>query len=142
MGCFIFLAGIAALCSTKQLYDTCHARHRMGGFQKGYPVALLVNNSFEAKSLQLSLTACCLARTVLNIWSHLRLPDVCYPVADLPCQDGSLTRWNDRPCSAALPFPSYWGRLTDDRTSDHPSGALFRLQWPLNLLAETTFPCE
>jgi len=60
-------------------------------------------NTYEAKSLQLTLTACCLAPIVLNIWSYLRLPDVCYPVADLPCRNGSHSRWNDRPCSAALP---------------------------------------
>ena len=60
--------------------------------------------TYEAKSLQLTLTACCLAPIVLNIWSYLRLPDVCYPVADLPCRGGSLTRWNYRPCSAALPY--------------------------------------
>ena len=59
--------------------------------------------SYEAKSLQLSFTACCLAHIVLNIWSYLRLPDACYPVVDLPCRDGILTRWNYRPCSAALP---------------------------------------
>ena len=60
--------------------------------------------TYEAKSLQLSLTACCLAPTVLNIWSYLRLPDVCYPVVDLPCRSGIYTRWNYRPCSAAHPF--------------------------------------
>jgi hypothetical protein len=58
--------------------------------------------SYEAKSLQLSFTACWLALIVLNIWSYLRLPDVCYPVVDLPCRDGILTRRNHRPCSAAL----------------------------------------
>jgi hypothetical protein len=41
---------------------------------------------------------------VLNIWSYLRLPDVCYPVVDLPCRNGTYTRWNNRPCSAAHPF--------------------------------------
>ncbi len=61
-------------------------------------------SSYEAKSLQLALTACYLAHTVLNIWSHLRLPGACYPVADLPCRDGIHTRWNNRPCSAALPL--------------------------------------
>ena len=61
-------------------------------------------NSYEAKSLQLTLTACYLAHTVLNIWSYLRLPGACYPMADLPCRDGILTRWNYRPCSAALPY--------------------------------------
>ena len=59
------------------------------------------------KSLQLTLAACCLAHTVLNIWSHLRLSDACYPVADLPCRDGIYTRWNYRPCSAAHPFDCY-----------------------------------
>ncbi len=62
---------------------------------------------FEAKSLQLMLAACCLAPIVLNIWSHLRLPDACYPVADQPCRDGSLTRWNNRPCSDAHPFACF-----------------------------------
>jgi len=61
-------------------------------------------SSYEAKSLQLTLTACYLAHTVLNIWSYLRLPGACYPVADLPCRDGNHTRWNNRPCSAALPL--------------------------------------
>jgi len=59
--------------------------------------------TFEAKSLQLSLTAYCLAHTVLNIRSRLRLTDACYPVVDLPCRDGILTRWNYRPGSAAHP---------------------------------------
>ena len=59
-------------------------------------------NSYEAKSLQLTLTACYLAHTVLNIWSYLRLPGGCYPMADLPCRDGIYTRLNNRPCSAAL----------------------------------------
>jgi len=52
----------------------------------------------------LALTACWLAPIVLNIWSCLRLPDVYYLVADLPCQSGTFTRWNYRPCSAAHPF--------------------------------------
>ena len=65
-----------------------------GGFQEGKPVALLAKKTFEAKSLQLALTACWLAPTVLNIWSYLRLPDVCYPVVDLPCRSGTYTRWN------------------------------------------------
>ena len=60
--------------------------------------------SYEAKSLQLALTACYLAYTVLNIWSYLRHPGDCYPVTDLPCRDGNHTRWNNRPCSAALPL--------------------------------------
>ena len=60
--------------------------------------------TYEAKSLQLMLTACCLAHAVLNIWDHSRLPDACYPVADLPCRDGIPTRWNYRPGSAAHPF--------------------------------------
>ncbi len=59
--------------------------------------------AYKAKSLQLTFTAYCLAHTVLNVWSYPRLPDACYPVADLPCRDGILTRWNDRPGSAALP---------------------------------------
>jgi len=41
---------------------------------------------------------------VLNIWSYLRLPDVYYLVVDLPCQSGTFTRWNYRPCSAAHPM--------------------------------------
>ncbi len=41
---------------------------------------------------------------MLNIWDHSRLPDACYPVADLPCLDGIYTRWNNRPGSAAHPF--------------------------------------
>ena len=60
--------------------------------------------TFEAKSLQLALTACWLAPIVLNIWSRLRLPDACYPVVDLPCRDGTSTRWNYRPGSAAPPI--------------------------------------
>ena len=76
-------------------------------------------NSYEAKSLQLTLTACYLAHTVLNIWSYLRLPSACYPVADLPCRDGNHTRWNNRPCSAALSLYIYrqtsiWHYLNTD----------------------------
>jgi len=74
------------------------------GFQKGYAVALLVWNPYEAKSLQLLLTACCLAHTVLNIWNYFRLPSDCYPVVDLPCRSGIFTRWNNRPCSDAHPL--------------------------------------
>lgn len=74
------------------------------GFQKGYPVALLVWNPYEAKSLQLLLTACCLAHTVLNIWNYFRLPGDCYPVVDLPYRSGIFTRLNNRPCSDAHPI--------------------------------------
>ena len=74
------------------------------GLPGGVPCRPACVETYEAKSLQLTLTACCLAPTVLNIWSYLRLPDVCYPVADLPCRNGSLTRWNYRPCSAAHPY--------------------------------------
>ncbi len=41
---------------------------------------------------------------MLNVWSYLRLPDACYLVVDRPCQSGTFTRWNYRPCSAAHPF--------------------------------------
>jgi len=50
--------------------------------------------TYEAKSLHI----------VLNIWDYSRLPDACYPVADLPCRDGIPSRWNNRPGSAAHPF--------------------------------------
>ncbi len=60
--------------------------------------------TYEAKSLQLTLTACCLAHVALNIWDYSRLPNASYPVADLPCRDGIYTRWNNRPGSAAHPF--------------------------------------
>jgi hypothetical protein len=65
---------------------------------------LLLTYTYEAKLLQLLLTACCLARIVLNIWGHPRLPDGCYPVVDQPCWNGIHTRWNYRPGSAGHPL--------------------------------------
>jgi len=97
-------------------WSTCHAlqprssammlvwRITEWGLPGGVPCRPACVETYEAKSLQLSLTACCLAPIVLNIWNYFRLPDVCYPVADLPCRNGILTRWIDRPCSAAHPF--------------------------------------
>ena len=58
--------------------------------------------SFEAQSLQLALTAYCLDPSVLNLWSYLHRPRVLYPAAGLPYWSGILTRWNSRPCLAAL----------------------------------------
>jgi hypothetical protein len=58
--------------------------------------------TFEAQSLQLALTAYCLDRPVLNIWSYFRRPRVLYPAAGLPYWSGIRTRWNTRPCLAAL----------------------------------------
>ncbi len=88
----------------KQPYDTCLSHHKMGASRKGTLSSYLDKKTYEAKLLQLMLTACCLAHTALNIWNYLRLPDGCYPVADLPCWDGILTRWKYRPCSAAPPI--------------------------------------
>ncbi|MFH1931204.1 MAG: hypothetical protein ABIN18_06400, partial [Pseudomonadota bacterium] len=43
-----------------------------------------------------------LDRPVLNLWNYSRRPRVLYPVAGLPCWSGIHTRWNMRPCPAAL----------------------------------------
>ena len=86
------------------------SHHRMLASRRGTLSPYLLE-TYEAKSLQLTLAACCLAHTVLNIWSHLRLSDACYPVADLPCRDGIYTRWNYRPCSAAHPFLAFFAHL-------------------------------
>ena len=95
---------------------TCHAlqprssfmtlvksHHKIVASRKGTLSPYLIN-TYEAKSLQLMLTAYWLAPIVLNIWPYRRLPDVCYPVVDLPCRSGDHTRWNYRPGSAAHPF--------------------------------------
>jgi hypothetical protein len=58
--------------------------------------------TFEAQSVQLSLTACCLDPSVLNLWNYSRRPKVLYPVTGLPCRNGTSARWNTRPCPAAL----------------------------------------
>jgi hypothetical protein len=61
---------------------------------------------FEAQSLQLALTACCLDPPVLNLWDYSRRPEVLFPVAGLPCRGGIHSRRNLRPCPDALtPFP-------------------------------------
>ncbi len=88
----------------KQLCNTCLMHHKIVTSRRGTLSSCLDKKTYEAKSLQLMLTACCLAHIVLNVWSYLRLPDDCYPVADLPYRDGILTRWKYRPCSAAHPF--------------------------------------
>jgi len=58
--------------------------------------------TFEAQLLQLTLTAYCLDRPVLNLWNYSRRPRVLYPAAGLPYWSGIPTRWNTRPCLAAL----------------------------------------
>lgn len=58
--------------------------------------------TFEAQSLQLTLTAYCLDRPVLNLWNYFRRPRVLYPATGLPYWNGIRTRWNTRPCLAAL----------------------------------------
>ena len=58
--------------------------------------------TFEAQSLQLTLTAYCLDCPVLNLWNYSRRPRVLYPAAGLPYWSGIHTRWNIRPCLAAL----------------------------------------
>jgi len=58
--------------------------------------------AFEAQSVQLSLTAYCLDCPVLNLWDYSRRPRGLYPVAGLPYRSGTSTRWNIRPCPAAL----------------------------------------
>ena len=57
---------------------------------------------FEAQLLQLTLTANCLDHPVLNLWNYFRRPRVLYPAAGLPYWSGIRTRWNIRPCLAAL----------------------------------------
>ena len=39
---------------------------------------------------------------MLNLWDYSRWPRVLYPVAGLPYRRGTSTRWNKRPCPAAL----------------------------------------
>ncbi len=73
-----------------------------GGFHTPNGVALSILGSFEAQSVQLSLTACCLGSPVLNLWDYSRRPRVLYPVAGRPCRNGDPTRLNIRPCPAAL----------------------------------------
>jgi len=63
---------------------------------------LPVRNAIEALSVQLAFTACCLDPPVLDLWDHSLRPKVLYPVAGPPCRSGNLTRWNTRPCPAAL----------------------------------------
>ena len=65
-------------------------------------VVLLFSKDIEAQSLQLSLTACQLDPPVLTLWGRPRRAKVLYPVAGLPCRGGIPTRWNIRPCLAAL----------------------------------------
>jgi hypothetical protein len=79
------------------------SHHKMVASRKGTLSPYLIN-TYEAKSIQLMLTAYWLAPIVLNIWRYRRLPDACYPVVDLPCRSGDHTRWNYRPGSAAHPF--------------------------------------
>ena len=97
------MSNMPCFTTPKQFYDTCHSHHRIGTSRKGN-LSSFTKNNFEAKSLQLALTACWLAPIALNIWSYLRLPDACYLVVDLPYQRGTFTRWNYRPCSAAHPL--------------------------------------
>ena len=109
--CRLFpMSNMPCFTTPKQFYDTCHSHHRIGTSRKGN-LSSFTKNNFEAKSLQLALTACWLAPIALNIWSYLRLPDACYLVVDLPCQSGTFTRWNNRPCSDAHPigFESWYG---------------------------------
>ena len=70
--------------------------------------------TFEAQSLQLSLTAYCLDLPVLSLWSYPRRPRVLYPAAGLPYWSGTSTRWNTRPCLAALtPIPTRYAEVFD-----------------------------
>jgi len=62
-------------------------------FQLSKTVVLPVYKHFEALSVQLSLTACCLDPSVLNLWDYSRRPRVLYPVAGLPCRNGIHTHW-------------------------------------------------
>lgn len=82
------------------LQHLLYALHH-SGFLEGYVVALLRLNTYEAKSLQLTFTACQVAQFVLNIWSYLRLPDDCYPVVDQPCQSVESPHRNLWLCPAA-----------------------------------------
>ncbi len=59
-------------------------------------------SAFETQSVQLTLTACCLDPSVLNLWDYSRQSRALYPVAGQPCRDGTYTHWNKRPCPAAL----------------------------------------
>jgi len=62
------------------------------GFHTPNGVTLSILGAFEAQSVQLSLTACCLGSPVLNLWDYSRRPRVLYPVAGLPCRNGTYTR--------------------------------------------------
>ncbi len=84
-------------------YSTCQCALYYGGFHYPKGVTLPIG-VFEAQYVQLMLTACCLGSPVLNLWDYSRRPRVLYPVADLPCRNGIHTRWNIRPCPAALGF--------------------------------------
>ena len=74
---------------------------------------LPVRNAIEALSVQLAFTACCLDPPVLDLWDHSLRPKVLYPVAGPPCRSGNLTRWNTRPCPAALNVNSISKALQD-----------------------------
>ena len=73
------------------------------GFHYPNGVALPIG-VFEAQYVQLMLTACCLAPSVLNLWDYSRRPRVLYPVTGLSYRNGIPSRWNIRPCPAALWF--------------------------------------
>ncbi|MFH1934394.1 MAG: hypothetical protein ABIN18_22835, partial [Pseudomonadota bacterium] len=62
---------------------------------------------------------CCLDRPVLNLWNYSRRPRVLYPVAGLPCWSGIHTRWNMRPCPAALNGYVFSRRLNPKSETRH-----------------------
>ena len=88
----------------KLLYHTCYSHHTMVTSRRGTLSPCLCIILRRGNHFSLTLMACGLSPIVLNTWSYLRLPYVCYPVADLPCRSGIITRQNYRPCPAASPI--------------------------------------
>lgn len=60
---------------------------------------------FLRKITSIFQSTCWLAPIEHSIWNYLSLLDVCYLVADLPCQSEIITYWNYQPCSVAAPPP-------------------------------------
>jgi hypothetical protein len=103
--CRLFpISNMPCFTTPKQLYNTCQSRYRMGTSKRGTLSSCLRKIISRLNHFNLTFTAWWLAPIVLNIWRYRRLPDVCYLVVDLPCQSGTFTHRNYRPCSAAHPM--------------------------------------
>ncbi len=88
----------------KQLHNTCQSRHGMGTSRRGTLSSCLRKiisrlNHFNFRLRPAGLRPSCLTFRVTSACPMLTIL-----VVDLPCQSGTFTHWNYRPCSAARPL--------------------------------------